>query len=76
MSNDRVYMIALFKSVHHVLASENILKDEGIPHKLIPVPKSVSTDCGICIRFFREDMHVVERLLLDSNGFLRIIQLN
>lgn len=41
----------LFKAVSYVLKAEKILKAEGIPHKIIPVPKHISSDCGICIRF-------------------------
>jgi hypothetical protein len=44
------YLVILFDSVSSALQAEKILKGEGIPHKLIPVPKSISSDCGICIR--------------------------
>jgi hypothetical protein len=45
------YSVILFDSVHHALRSEKILKELGIPHKLIPVPRHISSDCGICLRF-------------------------
>jgi hypothetical protein len=57
------YMIALFKSVHHVLMSEKILKKEEIPHKLIPVPKVISADCGVCIRFKSEHTEIITKAL-------------
>jgi hypothetical protein len=44
------YLVILFDSVSSALLTEKILKGEGIPHKLIPVPKSISSDCGVCIR--------------------------
>jgi hypothetical protein len=28
-----------------------ILKEAGVPFKLIPVPRHISSDCGACIRF-------------------------
>lgn len=43
--------VALFKSVHHALMAEKVLKSEGIPFKLIPIPKYISSDCGVCVRF-------------------------
>ena len=43
--------MALFESVSHVIKAEKILKEAGIPHKIIPVPKSISADCGVCVRF-------------------------
>jgi hypothetical protein len=45
------YSVMLFKAVSYVLKAEKILKKEGLPHKIIPVPKYISSDCGICIRF-------------------------
>ncbi len=44
------YLVLLFDSVNAALLAEKILKEGGIPHKLIPVPKHISSDCGICIR--------------------------
>ena len=57
------YYVALYKSVSHALLSEKILKSAGIPFKLIPVPKSISSDCGICIRFLPEDRGRIEEAL-------------
>ncbi|PKN80222.1 MAG: hypothetical protein CVU51_14830, partial [Deltaproteobacteria bacterium HGW-Deltaproteobacteria-1] len=39
--------------------AEKILKAEKLPHKLIPVPKQISSDCGVCLRFepaFQDDI--------------------
>jgi hypothetical protein len=49
------YYVVLFNSVSYALKSEKILKKENIPFKLIPVPKSISSDCGVCIRFIPEN---------------------
>ncbi|MHB8771135.1 MAG: DUF3343 domain-containing protein [Syntrophales bacterium] len=43
--------VVLFLSVQHALRAEKLLKSEGIPCKLIPVPRHLSTDCGVCLRF-------------------------
>ncbi|MEN6318330.1 MAG: DUF3343 domain-containing protein [Syntrophaceae bacterium] len=51
MTDMEEYHVILFDSVHHALRSEKILKEMGIPHKLIPVPRHISSDCGICLRF-------------------------
>jgi len=53
--NDVEYYVVLFNSVSYALKSEKILKKENIPFKLIPVPKSISSDCGVCIRFSPEN---------------------
>ncbi|HOF77173.1 MAG TPA: DUF3343 domain-containing protein [Smithellaceae bacterium] len=51
MSGSPSYCVMLFKSVSYVLKAEKILKKENLPHKLIPVPKKISSDCGVCLRF-------------------------
>jgi len=45
------YSAALFVSVSHVMKGEKILQQCGIPYKIIPVPRTISSDCGVCIRF-------------------------
>jgi hypothetical protein len=44
------YVIFLFPSVSYALKAEKILKEQGITHKLIPVPRHISSDCGVCLR--------------------------
>lgn len=51
MTGIEEYYVILFDSVHHALRSEKILKGMGISHKLIPVPRHISSDCGVCLRF-------------------------
>ena len=57
------YLAALFKSVSHVIRAEKILKEARVPHKVIPVPRQISTDCGVCIRFLPEDREFLEKTL-------------
>jgi hypothetical protein len=49
MKDKKSYDVVLFKAVSYALKAEKILKKEGLPHKLIPVPKHISSDCGICL---------------------------
>lgn len=50
MSDGVEYRVLLFPSVNHALKAEKILKAAGMPYKLIPVPRHLSSDCGICLR--------------------------
>jgi hypothetical protein len=43
--------VVLFLSVQHALRAEKLLKEAEIPCKLIPVPRHLSSDCGVCLRF-------------------------
>jgi len=49
------YRVVLFYSTSGVLIAEKIFKREQIEYKLIPVPRHISSDCGICLRFLRKD---------------------
>ena len=57
------YDIALFQNISHALKSEKLLKEAGLTVKLIPVPKDISTDCGVCLRFPHEHQETVTRIL-------------
>jgi len=60
------YSVMLFKAVSYVLKAEKILKKEGLPHKLIPAPKHISSDCGICLRFESAMQNKIEASLLNK----------
>jgi len=51
--------VVLFHSVTHAMKAEKLLKAAGVTIKLIPVPKHISSDCGICLRFPREQQEAV-----------------
>jgi len=58
------YVVFLFPSVSYALKAEKILKAAGIAHKLIPVPRHISSDCGVCLRTAEDRQQDVERELL------------
>ena len=51
--SDHLYMI--FKSMTHVLTAERAARKNGIPCRMVPIPRSISTDCGMCISVKAED---------------------
>jgi hypothetical protein len=57
------YRVVLFQSVNGALLAEKILKKERIPYKLIPVPRHLSSDCGVCIRLLTEHEVPVKQAL-------------
>ena len=59
--------VALFFTTSAVMQAEKLLQRHGIAVRLIPTPRTLSSDCGIAIRF---DDGLVDRvcaLLLDAN---------
>jgi len=55
--------VAIFNSVHKVMKAEKLLKKESIPMLLIPAPRSLSSDCGLAIRYTSADRPRLEELL-------------
>jgi len=41
--------VILFPSIHFVLQAEKMIKGKGFFIDLIPVPRQLSSDCGICM---------------------------
>ncbi|MEJ2200808.1 MAG: DUF3343 domain-containing protein [Desulfuromonadaceae bacterium] len=44
-------LVAIFHSIHRVMKAEKVLKGEGAAFQLIPVPRQLSSDCGLAIRY-------------------------
>ena len=41
--------VILFPSIHYALQAEKLVKGKGFFIDLIPVPRQLSSDCGICL---------------------------
>ena len=63
MKDTGAFWIVLFDSTSEVLLAEKLLKKTGIPHKVIPVPRHLSSNCGVCIRFSSPDTERVRSVL-------------
>ncbi len=50
---DHLYMI--FKSMTHVLSAERAARKERISCRMVPIPRNLSTDCGMCISLKAEN---------------------
>ena len=59
------YAVILVDSTSLVMRIEKLLKKEGLPYKLIPVPRHLSSDCGICVRIYKQDSETVKALLTE-----------
>ena len=53
-------MILLVHTSGHAFSIEKALKKRGISCRLTPIPRKVSSDCGICVRFDPKDLTAVE----------------
>jgi hypothetical protein len=71
MTNQGNAVIIVY-STNHAMYLEKLLKGAGVPCKMIPVPRHISSDCGVCLRIGRADIesaeHVVKTAGLDIQG--------
>ncbi|MBU2610737.1 MAG: DUF3343 domain-containing protein [Chloroflexi bacterium] len=47
------YAVILVPSTSYAIQIERLLQESGILCKLIPVPRHLSSDCGVCVRIER-----------------------
>ena len=64
--------VVLFESVSHALRAEKLIKAAAISCKLIPVPRHLSSDCGVCLRFSTDAEERIENILQGKLEFFEI----
>jgi hypothetical protein len=55
--------VAIFHSIHRVMKAEKILKAAGAAVLLIPVPRQLTSDCGLALRYDENGREQVEEIL-------------
>lgn len=61
------YGYITFKSVSYAMKFEAALKKCDIKIKIIPVPRSISSSCGLCVRFNISDKYKLEDIINKNN---------
>ena len=59
--------VLIFHSIHKVMRAERQLKDAHLDVRLVPVPRQLSSDCGLSLAFRWEQWGRVEEEL-DAAG--------
>ncbi|MBN1579989.1 MAG: DUF3343 domain-containing protein [Anaerolineae bacterium] len=57
------YAVILVQSTGHAIRAEKVLNMANIGCKLIPVPRQISSNCGVCVRVERSDVDAVKAAL-------------
>jgi hypothetical protein len=60
------YSVALFHSTAHVMRGEKVLDQAGVRVKMIPTPRQISSDCGVALRFDRQESDRVAAILAEN----------
>lgn len=59
--------VFIFESIHRVMKAEKLLKGKGIKIDLIPVPREISSDCGVAIELSGESEAEALSLLTENS---------
>jgi hypothetical protein len=57
------YVVFLVRAISHAIKGEAALAKAGIAHKLVPVPRTLGSDCGVCVRVDPADRERAEATL-------------
>ena len=57
------YAVILVYSTSHAMRIEKLLGKRGIGCKMIPVPRQISSDCGVCIRITRAQVEAARETI-------------
>ena len=67
------FTVILVHSSSHAMRIEHMLHQKGIDCKLIPVPRHLSSSCGLCVQIDKSDQPVAEEVVkvsrLNIQGF-------
>ena len=57
------YSVILVYSTAHAIRAEHVLSQADVSCRLIPVPRHLSSDCGVCLRIARSDREAAGQAL-------------
>lgn len=60
------YAYVVVYSTSHALMIEKMLMQREISCGLVPVPRHISSDCGVCVRIRQQDIKAVEYVVTES----------
>ncbi len=64
-----LFAVILVESTSLALRIEKLAAINGVASKLIPVPRHLSSDCGVCVRINADEIETV-RSFLQQNAIL------
>lgn len=65
-SGDTLRSVLLLESIHQVIRVERLLKGRGLKIDLIPIPREISSDCGMAVELPREAETEALRILEEN----------
>lgn len=59
--------VILLHATSHALRAEKLIRSAGISCRLIPVPRHLSSDCGVCVRIKQSNREKAIDILEEAN---------
>ena len=56
-------VVILGYSTSHIMHMERLLGDAQVRCRVVPVPRQVSSNCGLCLQIDMDDLDAVTRIL-------------
>jgi hypothetical protein len=63
MDETKKKSVVIFYSTSAAIRTESLAKKQQLEVKLIPVPRHLSSDCGICLSFYTADLDKIKEIL-------------
>jgi succinyl-CoA synthetase beta subunit len=57
------YAVIIVYSTSHAMRIEKLLRGMRIACKMIPVPRQISSDCGVCVRILQSDVEAARQAI-------------
>jgi bacterioferritin-associated ferredoxin len=57
------YAVIIVYSTSHAMRIEKLLQEMRIACKMIPVPRQISSDCGVCVRILQSDVEAARQAI-------------
>ena len=70
------YCLITFKSITYAMQFEKLMKSNNIEFKIIPVPRSISSSCGMCGKFHIDKKDSILELCDNNNIIYEKIYIN
>ncbi|MBN1535595.1 MAG: DUF3343 domain-containing protein [Anaerolineales bacterium] len=61
------HAVILVDSTSHALRIEKLFKEQALECRLIPVPRHLSSDCGVCVRILAPEIEGIKALLMQHH---------
>ncbi len=66
MDETKQKSVVIFYSTSAAIRTESLAKKQHLAVKLVPVPRHLSSDCGICLSFYADDSGNIKKILSEN----------